>query len=103
MIDRRETRCVVLSCKFNHGEDGTVCDYALYGHPCGYTPHTCEWQERGAYYPHLIEDPDGDNGNGRGFHSLTARCDRARRVSEPMTVERARQLALEMELSEVER
>ena len=37
--------------------------------------------------------------------SLTSRCDRARRTAEPMSTERARQmaLALEMELSEVER
>ena len=38
-------------------------------------------------------------------HSLISRCDRARREAEPMTPERARQmaLALEIELSEVER
>jgi len=103
MINRRETRCVVLSCKFNHGENGTVCDYALYGSECQFTPKVQEWLERGglACFTHL----DADGSNGRGPHSLTWRADQARRAAEPMTPEQARQraLALEVELSEVER
>jgi len=102
-MKRSEARCIVLSCKFNRGDAGTVCDYALYGSECQFTPKVQEWQERGglACFTHL----DQDDGNGRGPHSLTARCDQARRASSPMTPEQARQraLALEMELSEVER
>ena len=94
MIDRRETRCVVLSCKFNQGDGGTLCDYALYGHDCGYTPRAREWHDRGglACFTHL------DNGNGRGPHSLTARVSEAQRAAEPMTPERARQLVLQLEV-----
>jgi len=117
MINRRETRCMVLSCKFNHGENGTVCDYALYGSECQFTPKVQEWLERGglACFTHL----DQDDGDGRdpglvevveivqpsGPRSLTWRADKAHRAADPLTPERARQraLALEVELSEVER
>ena len=117
MTKRSETRCIVLSCKFNLGDAGTVCDYALYGSECQFTPKRQEWLERGglACFTHLVQD-DG-NGRGPGLvetveieqptgpHSLTWRADQARCAGEPMTPERARQLALalEMELSEVER
>ena len=33
-----------------------------------------------------------------GPHSLTWRCDKARRMSEPMSVERARQLIMALEV-----
>jgi len=96
MINRRETRCVVLSCKFNHGENGTVCDYALYGSECQFTPKVQEWLERGglACFTHL----DADGSNGRGPHSLTTRVAAAHRVADPVTVERARQIVMTLEV-----
>jgi len=105
-MKRADTRCKILSCKFGHSHSkngGCVCDYSYFGSECLYSPRALEWFERGglACFTHL----DQDDGNGRGPHSLTARCDQARRASSPMTPEQARQraLALEMELSEVER
>jgi len=109
MIDRSATRCVVLSCKFNHGNAGTVCDFSLYGSPCSFTPKVREWQERGglACFTHLDggnehhPDPVEVEANPvevHPAHSLAWRADQARREGTPMTPERARQLALQMEV-----
>jgi len=92
VMKRSETRCTILSCTFNHGDGGTVCDYAYYGHECSYTPKAREWHERGglACFTHL-------NGNGRGPCSLTARVSAAQQAGGSMTPARARQLAMELE------
>ena len=94
MTKRADTRCVVLSCPYNRGDAGTVCDFALFGNDCGYTPKALEWRERGASYPHLT------GGNGHDPHpveirpgqSLVARVAEARRTGGPASG--ARQLAL---------
>ena len=103
MIDYKDVRCPVTACSANKGERGCFCGFLIYGLPCDNPRFRDQWRERTGYQDPVpveveIEQPTGP-------HSLTWRADQARCAGEPMTPERARQLALalEMELSEVER
>jgi len=98
-MKRSETRCIVLSCKFNKGEQGTLCDYTLYQGECQFSPKMREWRERTGYQdPHPVEIPVVADSNGRGPHSLTAHVAAVHRAAEPMTPEQARQRALALEV-----
>ena len=95
---RADTRCVVLSCPANHGEQGCTCDYAYTGTPCNHPQFRHQWYDRGAYYPHLVEakaEPAAE--------TLTARVSKAQRGGRRLTSAqiRAKIEQLEMQFEEV--
>jgi len=102
MSGREHTRCAILSCKFNRGSDGTLCDYAYTGSECRYATKTQEWLDRGglACFTHLAGDGH-DPDPAPEPQSLTARVASAQR-SGTGPVSSARQMAL-AGMEEVER
>jgi len=95
MLRYKDTRCPILACSANKGERGCFCGFLIYGWPCDNPHYRRRWREETGYQepePVEIEQVSVKP------HSLTARVAAAQRSVEPMTVEQARQMVLQLEV-----
>ena len=79
-----DARCRVDSCPFNKGERGVTCGFAGYGKPCRHPVYQEAWRA-------VEELEQALQAEAHQARSLVARVSA---TGAPLTVERARQLAL---------
>jgi len=91
----KEAHCPILACPANKGEDGCYCGYIVYGLPCAHPRFRDQWRERTGYQDPPAVDAEAGAVAAR---SLTARVAEARRSGAELTPERARQMALQLEV-----